>query len=53
MITYTCTQCNYVYDSEKGDPEHFIEVGRLFEDIPDDWACPECGAQKSDFVPSE
>jgi len=46
---YTCTVCGYIYDSEKGDPESGIKPGTPFEDIPADWTCPVCGADKSMF----
>jgi len=51
MQKYKCTVCGYIYDPEKGDPDSGIEPGTAFEDIPEDWACPKCGAQKSDFEP--
>jgi rubredoxin len=38
-----------VYDEDSGDLEEGIEPGTKFEDIPDDWVCPECGATKEDF----
>ncbi|MEG4292818.1 rubredoxin [Microcoleus sp. C2C3] len=49
MQKYVCTVCNYVYDPEVGDPDGEIAPGTPFEDIPDDWVCPTCGAAKSDF----
>ena len=49
MQRYKCTICGYVYDPEEGDPDGGIPPGTLFEDIPDDWTCPVCGVQKSDF----
>ena len=27
-----------------------IMPGTAFEDIPDDWECPECGVGKDDFT---
>ncbi|MEG3895546.1 MULTISPECIES: rubredoxin [unclassified Microcoleus] len=51
MQKYVCTVCNYVYDPEVGDPDGGIPAGTPFEDIPDDWVCPTCGAVKSDFEP--
>lgn len=36
--------CDYIYDSELGDPSHGIEPGTAVEDISEDWACPSCGA---------
>jgi len=49
MKKYTCVVCGYVYDEEKGDPDGGIAAGTKFEDIPDSWVCPVCGASKSDF----
>jgi flavin reductase (DIM6/NTAB) family NADH-FMN oxidoreductase RutF/rubredoxin len=46
---YVCTVCGYVYDPEKGDPDSGIAPGTQFEDIPDSWNCPVCGAEKSKF----
>ena len=52
-MTYVCSVCGWVYDPEIGDPEGGIEPGTAFEDLPDDWACPECGAGKADFEAAE
>lgn len=49
MDKYVCTVCGYVYDPEEGDPENEIEPGTEFEDLPDDWLCPVCGASKDEF----
>jgi rubredoxin-NAD+ reductase len=49
MKTYMCTVCAWVYDEEKGSPEDGIEPGTKWEDVPEDWVCPECGVGKSDF----
>ncbi|HPT62260.1 MAG TPA: rubredoxin [Bacillota bacterium] len=46
---YECTVCGYRYDPAKGDPEHSIPPGTSFEDLPDDWVCPVCGATKDQF----
>jgi rubredoxin/flavin reductase (DIM6/NTAB) family NADH-FMN oxidoreductase RutF len=46
---YVCTVCGYVYDPAKGDPDGGIAPGTRFEDIPDSWVCPVCGAAKSQF----
>jgi rubredoxin len=46
---YVCSVCGYVYDPEKGDPDQGIAPGTRFEDIPDSWTCPVCGAEKSMF----
>ena len=53
MEKYVCEPCGYVYDPEVGDPENGIEPGTAFEDLPEDWECPICGASKADFSPEE
>ncbi len=49
MAKYKCTVCGYIYDPELGDPDGGIKPGTPFEEIPDDWVCPVCGAAKSEF----
>ena len=49
MEKYVCTICGYVYDPEQGDPDNGVEPGTKWEDVPDDWECPVCGAAKDDF----
>ena len=49
MNRYLCTICSYVYDPEKGDPENGVNPGTRFEDLPNDWVCPVCGAEKDMF----
>ncbi|MBN1614198.1 MAG: rubredoxin [Deltaproteobacteria bacterium] len=46
---YVCSVCGYVYDPEKGDPDSGIKPGTPFEDLPEDWTCPVCGAEKDKF----
>jgi rubredoxin/flavin reductase (DIM6/NTAB) family NADH-FMN oxidoreductase RutF len=46
---YSCKLCGYEYDPAVGDPENGIPPGTPFEDLPDDWECPICGAGKEDF----
>jgi rubredoxin len=46
---WECTVCGYIYDPEIGDPDSGIEPGTAFEDLPDDWECPECGVGKEEF----
>jgi len=46
---YQCTVCGYVYDPVKGDPDNGVPPGTKFEDLPDDWICPVCGAAKTEF----
>ena len=50
MKKYVCDPCGYVYDPEVGDPDNGIAAGTAFEDLPEDWVCPICGAGKDDFV---
>jgi len=49
MDNYVCTVCGYVYDPQQGDPDNGIDPGTKFEDVPNDWDCPVCGASKDDF----
>jgi rubredoxin len=49
MDKYVCTVCGYVYDPEQGDPDNGVNPGTKWEDVPDDWECPVCGASKNDF----
>ncbi len=49
MDKYKCTVCGYEYDPAEGDPDNDVAPGTAFEDIPDDWTCPLCGASKEDF----
>jgi hydroxylamine reductase len=53
MKKYICIVCEYIYDPEKGDPEGNIAPGTTFEDLPDDWVCPECYVDKDNFEPVE
>ena len=53
MKKYQCTICGYVYDPEKGDPDSNVEPGTAFDDLADDWTCPECGADKDMFEEME
>ncbi|HLD05194.1 MAG TPA: rubredoxin [Candidatus Nanoarchaeia archaeon] len=46
---WVCKVCGWVYDPKEGDPDGGIKPGTAFEDIPDDWICPVCGACKNDF----
>lgn len=49
MKTYMCIVCGWVYEEEQGWPDDGIEPGTRWEDIPEDWLCPECGVGKADF----
>ena len=46
---FECVICGFVYDEEKGLPEEGIAPGTKWEDVPEDWECPECGVSKYDF----
>ena len=45
--------CGYMYDPDRGDKRHKIPAGTKFEDLPDDWRCPVCGAAKKKLPPPE
>ncbi len=53
MKKYKCLMCGYIYNPAIGDPDNGIAAGTAFEDLPDDWVCPECGAGKDEFEPVE
>ncbi|HUL12330.1 MAG TPA: rubredoxin [Methylococcaceae bacterium] len=46
---YVCVICGYIYDEEAGDPDSGINPGTRWEDVPEDWTCPDCGSSKQDF----
>jgi flavin reductase (DIM6/NTAB) family NADH-FMN oxidoreductase RutF len=46
---YTCSVCGYVYDPDTGDADSGMKPGVDFRDLPEDWTCPVCGADKSQF----
>ncbi|HNZ50179.1 MAG TPA: rubredoxin [Bacilli bacterium] len=49
MDRYVCDVCGYVYDPAVGDETQGIAPGTAFEDLPDDWLCPDCGVGKENF----
>lgn len=51
MQKWICTVCQYVYDPAIGDEDNGIAAGTSFDDLPDDWVCPECGVDKDMFEP--
>jgi len=53
MKKYKCLMCGYIYDPVAGDPDNGVAADTAFEDLPDDWVCPECGAGKDEFEPIE
>jgi rubredoxin len=50
---YKCEICGYVYNPEIGDPQSGVAAGTPFEELPEGWVCPVCGADKSQFSPME
>jgi len=49
MDKWVCSICGYIYDPAEGDPDNGVAPGTAWEDVPEDWLCPICGAPKSDF----
>jgi rubredoxin len=49
MKTWICLICGFIYEEEKGLPEEGIPAGTKWENVPNDWLCPECGVGKFDF----
>lgn len=50
MKKYRCNVCNFTYDPKKGQLATGVKSNTLWEDVPEDWRCPVCGAAKKDFV---
>jgi rubredoxin len=50
METWQCSVCGYIYDPEQGDPDSGVNPGTAFEDLPEDWVCPVCGASQDQFT---
>lgn len=46
---YLCVICGLIYDEASGWPEEHIPPGTRWEEVPDAWYCPDCGATKKDF----
>ena len=53
MKKYVCSVCGYIYDPKVGDPDNGVSSGTSFENLPDDWVCPVCGASKDAFEEAE
>lgn len=49
MRKLACSFCSHVYDEALGEPMEGIPSGTLWEDVPDSWLCPDCGASKADY----
>ena len=52
LTLYECNLCGYIYNPANGDPDNSIPPGTSFDELPDDWTCPDCGAAKEDFSPA-
>ena len=48
-MKYVCIICGYAYDEELGDADNGIEPGTMWDDLPEDFECPECGVSKDEF----
>jgi rubredoxin len=49
MKVYMCVICGFLYEEERGRPEDGIAPGTRWEDVPENWKCPDCGAAKDEF----
>ena len=49
MKKHRCIPCGWIYDPSKGDPDNGVAPGTPFEELPEDWSCPLCGADKESF----
>ncbi|HEY4662621.1 MAG TPA: rubredoxin [Candidatus Humimicrobiaceae bacterium] len=49
MVDWKCTDCGYIFDVKVENPEFGLEPPYEFENLPEDWTCPVCGASKSEF----
>ncbi len=49
MKKWQCIVCGWIYDEAEGCEEEGIEPGTAWENVPEDFVCPECGVSKEDF----
>lgn len=49
MKKWQCVVCGFIYDEATGCPEEGLPAGTRWEDVPEDWLCPDCGVGKTDF----
>ena len=49
MKTYICVICGFMFSEELGRPKEGIPPGTKWQDVPESWTCPDCGAEKKDF----
>ena len=47
--SFQCSSCGFIYNEADGLPDEGIAPGTRWADIPDDWRCPQCGTEKTDF----
>ena len=50
-MKYVCELCGFVYDEDSTPAELGLPSGTKFDDLPNDWVCPLCGAAKDEFQP--
>jgi rubredoxin len=50
LSQYKCLNCGEVYDEALGCPDLGVSPGTRWEDVPDDWVCPQCGSDRRDFA---
>ena len=48
--TFLCLVCGWIYSEAAGHPESDLKPGTRWDDVPQDWVCPECGVTKDDFT---
>jgi rubredoxin len=54
VSVYVCPECEYAFDEQRGAPREGFPPGTSWSDVPDDWACPDCGVRdKVDFEPAD
>ena len=51
--TWKCMTCGYVYNEELGDDKHGLAPGTRWQDVSEDWICPDCGVGKGKFEMKE
>ena len=49
FIKYMCSACGFIYDPEVADPTREVIPITIFDDLPEEWTCPICGAEQFDF----
>jgi len=53
MKIWQCIVCGFIYDQALGLPDDGIAPGTAWADVPEDWACPDCGVGKDEFEMQE